>query len=65
MLFSNSLLDIQYKGYAVYDILKQKYDIEKFDNGVLKVGNEYVNVVYASELDEILNKLAFGEKGND
>lgn len=55
MLFSNSLQKIEYQGQKVTDILSKKYNIEKFENGVIKANGEYVNVVYIDELDSILN----------
>lgn len=55
MLFSNSLEKLEYQGQKIIDILSKKYNIEKFENGIIKANGEYVNVVYIDELDNILN----------
>ena len=55
MLFSNSLRDIKYKNFAIEDILKLKINLERTENGLLKNGNQYVNIVYVTDLDNILN----------
>lgn len=65
MQFKNSLRDMEYKGFKVKDILSHKYKFEELDNGVLRVNGEYINIVYADDLDSILNKLAFEGKEND
>lgn len=56
MLWGNKFTDMVYDGHRVIDILADKYEINENDGHIAKVGDTYVNVVYVSELDEILGK---------
>lgn len=55
MLFDNSLHVLKYRNMPVEDILRMGFDITKTQNGLLKVGNSYINIVYVTDLDKILN----------
>ena len=55
MLFDNSLHVLKYRDMPVEDILRMGFDITKTQNGLLKVGNSYINIVYVTDLDKILN----------
>ena len=54
MSFANTLKSLNYNGLSVYDILSKKYVIEDINKAVFKANGTYVNVVYVTELDEIL-----------
>lgn len=54
MLFSNKLSSVKYRGVSVEEILVNNMNIEKLSNGVLKAGNDYINVIYATDLDKFL-----------
>lgn len=56
MLWGNKFTDLVYEGHRVIDILADKYVINENGGNIAKVGDTYVNVVYVSELDEILGK---------
>ena len=56
MLFSNTLNAVKYKGQSVESILRKKMTLEKTANGLLKANGQFVNVVYLTDLDKILNE---------
>lgn len=56
MLWANKFTDMVYEGHRVIDILADKYEVDENDEHIAKVDNTYINVVYVSELDDILGK---------
>ncbi len=54
MKFDNKFEDLKYGDYSVKELLSRKYDIETVADGVVKANGTYVNVIYVSELDEII-----------
>ena len=54
MLFSNTLASVKYRGVSVEEILTANMDLTKSNNGILKLGNQYLNVIYATDLDKYL-----------
>ena len=55
MKFKNSFSDLKYGDYNVRELLEKKYNVETVSGGIIKIGDVYVNVIYAEELDEIIN----------
>lgn len=45
-----------YKGYQVKELLQKKYDVVRITRNLIMIGDTYVNIVYVSELDEIIEK---------
>ena len=57
MSFNNKFENLVYKDYKVIDILKEKYEIGKISAGIWAANGEYINVVYISELEEIIKNM--------
>ncbi len=55
MLFNNSLANIYYKGQSVEEILMRSMNLTKTSNGLLKNGDEYINIVYVTDLDKFIS----------
>lgn len=55
MLWTGSFNELKFGELNVIDILKLKYNIEEVTNNLVKANGTYVNVVYVSELEEILS----------
>ena len=55
MLFNNSLNSIKYKGQTVEEILRNSMNLTKTANGLLKNGDEYINIVYVTDLDRFIS----------
>lgn len=55
MLFNNSLANIYYKGQSVEEILMRYMNLTKTSNGLLKNGDEYINIVYVTDLDKFIS----------
>ena len=54
MLFSNTLNSLKYKDRTIEEILMSKMSLTKTDNGLLKDGSNYINIVYVTDLDKLL-----------
>ena len=54
MLFSNSLNSLRYKDRTIEEILMSKMSLTKTDNGLLRDGSNYINIVYVTDLDKLL-----------
>lgn len=54
MLFSNTLNSLKYKDRTIEDILMSKMNLTKTDNGLLRDGSGYINIVYVTDLDKLL-----------
>lgn len=54
--YVNSLSDLVYKNVKVDEILRKKYDLVKNTNGLLETNGTYINIVYVSELESIINE---------
>ena len=54
MRFSNKFEELKYGEYNVKELLEKKYNIDQVTAGVVKANGYYINVVYISELDEII-----------
>lgn len=54
MLFSNKLSSVKYRGVAVSEILKSNMNLTETNNGILKSGDSYLNIIYATDLDKFL-----------
>ena len=52
--FKNTLNDLRYSEMSIEEILRNAFELTKTSNGLLKVGNSYINVVYVSDLDNII-----------
>ena len=57
MTFSNKFENLLYGDYKLVDLLKEKYEIGKISNGIWAANGEYINVVYVSELEEIIQNM--------
>lgn len=53
--FANKFDDLMYGDYNVKDLLSKKYEITKISDGVVMAGDAFVNIVYVSELDDIIS----------
>lgn len=49
--------DLYYGDYNIKSLLSKKYDLTEVAKGVVKANGDYVNVIYVSELEEIISKL--------
>ena len=58
--YTNTLKDVMYKGMSVYDILDKYYQFDELENGLLDTDAGLINIIYASELNEILELIAVG-----
>lgn len=56
MKFDNKFSDLQYKDYNVKELLSKKYNIVDVSDGLVRVGDTLVNVVYVDELDNIIDR---------
>ena len=56
-LFENKFSDLRYGDYSVMDLLSKKYKIEEVTDSVVTANGTYVNVVYVSELDQIIESM--------
>ena len=54
MLFSNTLNSLRYKDRTIEEILTSKMSLTKTDNGLLRDGSGYINIVYVTDLDKLL-----------
>ena len=54
MKFDTKFVELKYGDYNVKDLLSKKYDLEEVTGGVYKANGTYINVIYVSELDEII-----------
>ena len=54
MLFSNSLDSLTYEGKSIEEILKRSKKLSETKNGILVDGSKYINIVYVTDLDKIL-----------
>ena len=58
MLFDNSLHVLKYKGMPVEEIIRKGFpNLERLENGVLKIGDSYLNIIYVTDLDKIINAI--------
>ena len=57
MNFKDSFSDFTYKNKNILEILKYRYDINNISKGVFKIGDNYINVIYVEELEDILNNI--------
>ena len=46
--------DLKYGDYSVKELLERKYVLEKLSDGIVKANGTYINIIYVSELDEII-----------
>lgn len=58
MLWSDTATfeSLVYRDYQVKELLEKKYDVERVTRNIMKVKDTYVNIVYVTELDEIIDK---------
>ena len=56
MKFKNKFSDLKYGDYNIKELLEKKYEVESVTSGIAKIGDVYINVIYAEELDEIIEK---------
>ena len=56
MKFDNKFEELTYGEHNIKKLLSEKYDLEEEGDGLVKVNGIYINVIYVSELDEILSK---------
>lgn len=54
MKFDTKFADLKYGEYNIKELLAKKYKLEDVTEGVIKANGTYVNVIYVSELDEII-----------
>mgnify|MGYP006916053788 CR=1 FL=1 len=54
MLFSNTLDSLTYQGKTIEEILMSSKKLSKTKNGILVDHNNYINIVYVTDLDKIL-----------
>lgn len=54
MLFSNTLNSLKYKDRSIEEILMSKMNLTKTNNGLLRDGSNYINIVYVTDLDKLL-----------
>ena len=54
MKFDTKFADLKYGDYNIKELLSKKYQLEDISDGVVKANGTYVNVIYVSELDEII-----------
>ena len=54
MLFSNTLSSLKYKDRTIEEILMSKMNLTKTDNGLLREGSNYINIIYVTDLDKLL-----------
>lgn len=55
MFFNTTLNGVMYKGLKVADILKMMPGVTEINNSIYQVNGQYINVIYATDLDKILN----------
>ena len=55
LTFGNKFRDLMYGNYNVQELLAKKYEITELSKGVVMADDVYVNVVYVTELDDIIN----------
>ena len=55
--FTNGIKDLTYRGYNVEDLLSRRYFIDTISKGISKADGTYINVVYCSELDDIIKQI--------
>lgn len=51
---------LKYGDYNIKELLEKRYKIEEVNEGLVKANDVYVNIIYVSELDEIIE--AMGEE---
>ena len=57
MKFDTKFSDLKYGDYNVKELLSKRYKIEDVSDGVVKANGTYVNVIYVSELDDIIESM--------
>ena len=55
MKFDTKFADLKYGEYSVKDLLSKRYKLEDISDGVVKANGTYINVIYVTELDDIIN----------
>ena len=55
--FTNGIKDLTYRGYNVEDLLSRRYYLTELSKGISMADNTYINVVYCSELDDIIKNI--------
>ena len=54
MKFDTKFEDLKYGDYNVKELLSKRYKLEEVTSGVFKANGTYINVIYVSELDDII-----------
>lgn len=54
MKFDTKFEDLKYGEYSVKELLSKRYKLEEVTDGVFKANGAYINVIYVSELDDII-----------
>lgn len=54
MKFDTKFEDLKYGDYNVKELLSKRYKLEEVTDGVFKANGVYINVIYVSELDDII-----------
>ncbi len=54
MKFDTKFEDLKYGEYNVKELLSKRYKLEEVTSGVYKANGTYINVIYVSELDDII-----------
>ena len=57
MKFDTKFSDLKYGDYNIKELLSKRYKIEDISDGVVKANGTYVNVIYVSELDDIIESM--------
>ena len=57
MKFDTKFADLKYGDYKIKELLSKRYKIEEVSDGVIKANGTYVNVIYVSELDDIIESM--------
>ena len=57
MKFDTKFSDLKYGDYNVKELLSKRYKIEDVSDGIVKANGTYVNVIYVSELDDIIESM--------
>ena len=57
MMFDTKFEDLKYGEYNIKELLSKRYKIEEVSDGVIKANGTYVNVIYVSELDDIIESM--------
>ena len=57
MKFDTKFEDLKYGEYSIKEILSKRYKLEEITSGVFKANGTYINVIYVSELDDIISTM--------